>query len=529
MEQMYHPNIYKTSLCTNFAANGGNQCQWGYFCTHAHGQKDIRNLNKKDLLKRQTINNKQKQQKSRNDMAQMMNSRPLETFKQVVSVIPKLFQKISLVDSPHHNNDTLNYHDQQTSVSQHSLDNASPSRSYHTPSYQSGVASLNMINTPSTKHSSSTPSASLIAQSTKVSSVIVPTSGSYCQSHMITHAMTPNTMTYEPTYYNAFYTFPDHLGNDKQREYSWDGSSNDNSNLQPSYSAYTPITNVGRSSPPISVTSFDMCNVNDTDINNENSNLINNENNYLINLSPNHGAQQYISSMSTTNLLPRSMQLSRSRSLTIPLTNSKLYPNIPSNATIFNQSTRHVPRHSVLSYQKHSPQLQPVGMQTTVTPCNVGDSNANIWSTVQKNELNNIIKLKSVTPTQEIVFPVLQSSSQQVSEIVEDNLINTKNQHVSNDSFTKETRNNLSYYFLGDDSLLSPHSNRPDRSTKASLMQPIDTVDKRNEGHIVTQLNAELSEIKIELKSEIEKNKAPQNENEKDSDNDHCKFERIQD
>merc|ERR1719336_3793031 len=35
LEQMYHPYIYKTSLCANFPKN---QCSWGDFCTHAHGE-----------------------------------------------------------------------------------------------------------------------------------------------------------------------------------------------------------------------------------------------------------------------------------------------------------------------------------------------------------------------------------------------------------------------------------------------------------------------------------------------------------
>jgi len=47
LEQMYHPNIYKTSMCINFTNPQGNKCQWGYYCTHAHGQDDIRNPNNK--------------------------------------------------------------------------------------------------------------------------------------------------------------------------------------------------------------------------------------------------------------------------------------------------------------------------------------------------------------------------------------------------------------------------------------------------------------------------------------------------
>jgi len=45
LEQMYHPNIYKTSMCINFTNPRGNKCQWGYYCTHAHGSEDIRNPN----------------------------------------------------------------------------------------------------------------------------------------------------------------------------------------------------------------------------------------------------------------------------------------------------------------------------------------------------------------------------------------------------------------------------------------------------------------------------------------------------
>merc|ERR1719242_1740358 len=45
LEQMYHPNIYKTSMCINFTNPKGNKCQWGYYCTHAHGTDDIRNPN----------------------------------------------------------------------------------------------------------------------------------------------------------------------------------------------------------------------------------------------------------------------------------------------------------------------------------------------------------------------------------------------------------------------------------------------------------------------------------------------------
>lgn len=42
LEQMYHPNIYKTSMCVNFTSPCGNRCKWGYYCTHAHGHEDIR-------------------------------------------------------------------------------------------------------------------------------------------------------------------------------------------------------------------------------------------------------------------------------------------------------------------------------------------------------------------------------------------------------------------------------------------------------------------------------------------------------
>ena len=34
-------------MCINFTNPQGNKCQWGFYCTHAHGQEDIRNPNKK--------------------------------------------------------------------------------------------------------------------------------------------------------------------------------------------------------------------------------------------------------------------------------------------------------------------------------------------------------------------------------------------------------------------------------------------------------------------------------------------------
>ena len=34
-------------MCINFTNPQGNKCQWGFYCTHAHGQDDIRNPNKK--------------------------------------------------------------------------------------------------------------------------------------------------------------------------------------------------------------------------------------------------------------------------------------------------------------------------------------------------------------------------------------------------------------------------------------------------------------------------------------------------
>jgi len=47
LEQMYHPHIYKTSLCSNFNEALGNEaakqnCLWGNLCTHAHGKSDLR-------------------------------------------------------------------------------------------------------------------------------------------------------------------------------------------------------------------------------------------------------------------------------------------------------------------------------------------------------------------------------------------------------------------------------------------------------------------------------------------------------
>jgi hypothetical protein len=57
LEQMYHPNIYKTSMCINFTHPNGNKCQWGFYCTHAHGQEDIRNPPKKFSTNSNSDNN----------------------------------------------------------------------------------------------------------------------------------------------------------------------------------------------------------------------------------------------------------------------------------------------------------------------------------------------------------------------------------------------------------------------------------------------------------------------------------------
>lgn len=41
LEQMYHPNIYKTGLCNKFSSDPSiNQCAWSALCTHAHGPTD---------------------------------------------------------------------------------------------------------------------------------------------------------------------------------------------------------------------------------------------------------------------------------------------------------------------------------------------------------------------------------------------------------------------------------------------------------------------------------------------------------
>ena len=82
LEQMYHPNIYKTSMCINFTNPTGNKCQWGYYCTHAHGPEDIRspktalnndsfgNVNTKSSNTNNTNNNDNKNKSS----SQLMNT-----------------------------------------------------------------------------------------------------------------------------------------------------------------------------------------------------------------------------------------------------------------------------------------------------------------------------------------------------------------------------------------------------------------------------------------------------------------------
>lgn len=41
LEQMYHPNIYKTGMCNKYSPDPAtNNCSWSALCTHAHGPQD---------------------------------------------------------------------------------------------------------------------------------------------------------------------------------------------------------------------------------------------------------------------------------------------------------------------------------------------------------------------------------------------------------------------------------------------------------------------------------------------------------
>ena len=46
-------------MCINFTNPQGNKCQWGFYCTHAHGQEDIRNPNKKSTSNDQSSQTQQ--------------------------------------------------------------------------------------------------------------------------------------------------------------------------------------------------------------------------------------------------------------------------------------------------------------------------------------------------------------------------------------------------------------------------------------------------------------------------------------
>lgn len=528
MEQMYHPNIYKTSLCTNFSASGGDQCQWGYFCTHAHGQKDIRNPNKKNVAKRLPSNTKQKQQKNSN-ISDTTHGHPLETFKQVVSVFPKLFQKIPPIETTNGDNELPNYSNQQISVSQHSSGNGSPSRSYHTPSYQAANVPLNGMNTPNSKFSPLPPSGPTMTQTSKPPHLLLPASP-YGHPQIPTHAMTPNTMTYEHTYYAASQTFPDRLRNERQQQYSWDINSNDIShnitNLQ--QSAYTPMNNVDRSPPPPMSQQFDAYNASNS--NNNNVNMINNihnvSSNNKNNASPSHsaGSHSYIAqtftptaSTITSSPSQRPMQLPRPRSMNVVPSNSKLQVLIPSNQGNFNQIAHqmtppstigHAPRYmpSTSTYQTYTPQTQPVGVATIGQRVDV-----NTWPTASQNGLTSSFNSKPLQPIQDIASPGQRSvSSQQTSEIPQTNLNNMTNPNVTNGSTAKESRNDVSFYLFGDDSLMSPTSNRPDGLTNTPP-PPRSSVgliaDKQTDERIINQLKAEINALKKELESEKEKTK----------------------
>lgn len=62
LEQMYHPNIYKTGMCNKFGQKGPG-CSWGPLCTHAHGNGD-----KERQIKAQEMFRWLKEQKSVNGL-----------------------------------------------------------------------------------------------------------------------------------------------------------------------------------------------------------------------------------------------------------------------------------------------------------------------------------------------------------------------------------------------------------------------------------------------------------------------------
>lgn len=507
MEQMYHPNIYKTSLCANFASSNGDQCQWGFFCTHAHGQKEIRNSNKTNT-KKQPANNKQKHPNNKKNVSETKNDDLLKP----ASDLSRSFQNQSNTDVK---NNHINQQTHASSLKQNAGYNSSgsPSRLYNISSHQIS------------DFSSKFPPLSVNGSSKKPSKV---SHSSFSTSH--THAITPNTTTYEQPYYEASQTFPNHLQNEYQQQYSWDVGSNDISNTASNLqmpSTYTAGDNFEHSPPPISTTtSYDLYHASNT--------------------SPSHSpeshnqvGQTYASSMSTnSSQIPK--QLPRPRSLNIQPSNSKLQVIIPSNPPNNNQyfhhmtppyTVGHAPKYPVTSiYQPYTPQIQVINGETT--SAFKENNNVHIWPTTLKSGLNNAFGTTSLQPINDTPPQQQPLSFQSPSEMLPTNAnnipilvpnpnpnlnpnlpsnldsnfdLNPSLTSINYEPFLKDTRDDVSFYFWGEDSLLSPLTSKPmDITTPKRNLSDLNTCQSLNE--YVSQLKSQINDLKKELEIVKEKN-----------------------
>ena len=85
-------------MCINFTNPQGNKCQWGFYCTHAHGQEDIRNPNKKSASNEQasqpqTTDKTENKDKTKDTSTKTTNNTSAQPISNMMTEIPPKMDK----------------------------------------------------------------------------------------------------------------------------------------------------------------------------------------------------------------------------------------------------------------------------------------------------------------------------------------------------------------------------------------------------------------------------------------------------
>jgi len=148
------------------------------------------------------------------------------------------------------------------------------------------------------------------------------------------------------------------------------------------------------------------------------------------------------------------------------------------------------------TYQSYSPQPHITNAETSTFK----ENNNNI--NVTKNTLNDDATLSQQQP-----IPFQRS---EISQTNVNNVLNT-NTNTTDISLPKEIIDEVSFYFLGDNSLLNPISNKPVEPSITPKKTSVDhNTSQLDDEHIINQLKSQINDIKKELQVEKEKSSSLQ-------------------